>query len=220
MLRLSWVRIGVSASGYRYLTIGIPGTGLYFMKYFGRPRSAFQRPSQPPTGKSQVTAATSSGHPTKLGRSEHAARQPTTVVEAEEPCIKKLIASTDGRTKVLLDPFAELRLNMQGHGQVGPLVSGASSLIPVICAAAIKRPVAKVTTALARMANGNMSNVKGIGSGLFECRIDFGPGYRVYFGKDGERFVILLGGGTKKRQQRDIEDASECWTVLPECRVQ
>ncbi len=60
---------------------------------------------------------------------------------------------------------------------------------------------AKVVTALTRLTGGNFSNVKGIGSSLFECRIDFGPGYRTYFGKDGERLVILLGGGTKKRQQ-------------------
>ena len=50
---------------------------------------------------------------------------------------------------------------------------------------------AKVTTALTRLAQGNFSNVKGVGFGVFECRIDFGPGYRVYFGKDGERLVIL-----------------------------
>ena len=60
---------------------------------------------------------------------------------------------------------------------------------------------AKVATALTRLAAGNFSNVKGVGSGVFEYRIDFGPGYRVYFGKQGERLVILLGGGTKKRQQ-------------------
>ena len=70
---------------------------------------------------------------------------------------------------------------------------------------------AKVTTAVTRMAQGNFSNVKGVGSGVFECRIDFGPGYRVYFGKDGERLVILLGGGSKKRQQRDIATAIVRW---------
>jgi putative addiction module killer protein len=56
-----------------------------------------------------------------------------------------------------------------------------------------------------------MSNVKGVGSGVFELRIDFGPGYRVYFGKDGERLVILLGGGIKQRQQRDINAAVVRW---------
>jgi putative addiction module killer protein len=70
---------------------------------------------------------------------------------------------------------------------------------------------AKVATALTRLAGGNFSNVKGVGSGIFEFKIDFGPGYRVYFGKDGERLVILLGGGVKKRQQRDIESAIANW---------
>jgi len=70
---------------------------------------------------------------------------------------------------------------------------------------------AKVTTALTRMGLGNLSNVKGVGEGLLEYKIDFGPGYRVYFGRDGERLVILLGGGTKKRQQRDIELARDRW---------
>jgi putative addiction module killer protein len=54
---------------------------------------------------------------------------------------------------------------------------------------------------------GNFSNVKGVGAGVFEYRIDFGPGYRVYFGKDGDTLVILLSGGTKKRQDRDIATA-------------
>ena len=69
----------------------------------------------------------------------------------------------------------------------------------------------KVTTALYRVGLGNFSNAKGVGSGVFECRIHFGPGYRVYFGKDGERIVILLGGGTKQRQQNDIHLAHERW---------
>lgn len=70
---------------------------------------------------------------------------------------------------------------------------------------------AKVTVAIARMEAGNLSNTKGVGEGVFEYKIDFGPGYRVYFGKDGETIVILLAGGTKKRQQRDIADAKERW---------
>lgn len=70
---------------------------------------------------------------------------------------------------------------------------------------------AKVTIALFRIGQGNLSNVKGVGSGVFEHRINFGPGYRLYFGKDGEMIVILLAGGTKQRQQRDIEDARARW---------
>lgn len=48
---------------------------------------------------------------------------------------------------------------------------------------------------------------RGVGTGLQEYRIDFGPGYRIYFGRDGDRLVILVGGGTKKRQQDDIRRA-------------
>ncbi len=70
---------------------------------------------------------------------------------------------------------------------------------------------AKISAALYRLAQGNFSNVKGVGSGVFEYRVDFGPGYRIYFGKDGATVVILLGGGTKKRQSRDIEAAAEAW---------
>jgi putative addiction module killer protein len=70
---------------------------------------------------------------------------------------------------------------------------------------------AKVTVAIARLEQGNLSNVKGVGEGVLEYRINFGPGYRVYFGRDGEVLVILLTGGTKKRQQRDIDAAIEMW---------
>ena len=70
---------------------------------------------------------------------------------------------------------------------------------------------AKVTVALYRMGQGNFSNVKGVGSGVLEYRIDFGPGYRVYFGKDGDKLVILLGGSTKKRQQQAIQVAVQAW---------
>ena len=71
---------------------------------------------------------------------------------------------------------------------------------------------AKVTMALARMEKGNLANAKGVGSGVFEYRIDWGPGYRIYFGRDGDRLIILVGGGTKKRQQQDIAAALNCWT--------
>ena len=73
------------------------------------------------------------------------------------------------------------------------------------------RAAAKVSTALYRLEQGNFSNTKGGGGGIFEYKLDFGPGYRIYFGKDGERVVIILGGGTKKRQQRDIDAAKAYW---------
>jgi putative addiction module killer protein len=53
--------------------------------------------------------------------------------------------------------------------------------------------------------------MKALGEGVSEYKIDFGPGYRIYFGKDGERLVILVGGGIKKRQQRDIASAKAIW---------
>jgi putative addiction module killer protein len=71
---------------------------------------------------------------------------------------------------------------------------------------------AKVAVAITRIRLGNLSNVKGVGGGVQECRIDFGPGYRIYFGRDGGMLVILLAGGTKKRQQADIETAQARWT--------
>jgi putative addiction module killer protein len=70
---------------------------------------------------------------------------------------------------------------------------------------------AKGTRAVARLGQGNFSNVKSVGGGVLELRIDFGPGYRVYFGREGETLVILLTGGTKKRQQRDIDTAHSYW---------
>jgi putative addiction module killer protein len=58
---------------------------------------------------------------------------------------------------------------------------------------------AKVAVALTRLAQGNFSGMKSLGRGLHELRIHFGPGFRIYLGKEGERLVILRGGGTKKR---------------------
>lgn len=70
---------------------------------------------------------------------------------------------------------------------------------------------ARVTVVLTRIARGAVSNVKGVGGGVLEYRIDTGPGYRIYFGRDGDRLVILVGGGTKRRQDQDIEAARTRW---------
>ena len=69
----------------------------------------------------------------------------------------------------------------------------------------------KVTAALDRMGRGVVSNVKSVGAGVLEYRIDSGPGYRIYFGRAGETLIVLLGGGTKRRQQGDIETAMRLW---------
>jgi putative addiction module killer protein len=69
----------------------------------------------------------------------------------------------------------------------------------------------RIRVTLSRIAQGNLSGVKSVGSGVLEYRINFGPGYRVYFGRDGSNIVILLVGGTKKRQQDDIRAAISYW---------
>ncbi len=70
---------------------------------------------------------------------------------------------------------------------------------------------AKVSVAIGRLGEGNFSSVKQVGEGVLEYRIDWGPRYRVYFGRDGAVLVILLTGGTKARQQRDIARAKALW---------
>ena len=74
----------------------------------------------------------------------------------------------------------------------------------------------KVRTAIARMEAGNFGDVKSVGEGVSERRIDFGPGYRLYFGRDGQDLVLLLVGGTKRRQQADIDRAKGLWVDYKE----
>ena len=75
------------------------------------------------------------------------------------------------------------------------------------------RAAAKVTAAIARLENGNLSNIKSVGGGVYEYKINFGPGYRVYFAYVGKSIIILLAGGSKKRQSKDIEKAKARWSV-------
>ena len=70
---------------------------------------------------------------------------------------------------------------------------------------------AKIIKSIYKLELGNFSNVEGVGGGVYEQKIDFGPGYRVYFGKDGNEIIILLCGGTKKRQSNDIAEAIALW---------
>lgn len=77
------------------------------------------------------------------------------------------------------------------------------------------KAAAKIITAVDKISRGLLGDVKSVGGGVSERRIDFGPGYRVYFGSetDGQttKVVILLCGGTKKRQDVDIAQAKEFW---------
>jgi len=70
-----------------------------------------------------------------------------------------------------------------------------------------RRASAKITDRLLRASNGNFGDVKSAGGGISEMRIDYGPGYRVYFVQRGNELVILLCGGDKRTQQADISDA-------------
>ena len=68
----------------------------------------------------------------------------------------------------------------------------------------------KVRVAAARMEHGNLSNVEWF-RGIGEYKIDWGSGYRIYLAKDGLKIIILIGGGTKKHQQKDIDEAVALW---------
>ena len=69
------------------------------------------------------------------------------------------------------------------------------------------RARARILARIERLASGNPGDVKPVGEGVSELRIDFGPGYRVYFKKQGRKVIILLAGGDKSTQTKDIKTA-------------
>ena len=73
------------------------------------------------------------------------------------------------------------------------------------------RAAARVRRTIDKIERGLKPDVKPVGEGVFEARIDYGPGYRVYFGLDGDEVVILVGGGAKAGQSRDIAAAQARW---------
>lgn len=73
------------------------------------------------------------------------------------------------------------------------------------------RMQAAVDSRLARVRAGNLGDHKGVGGGISELRINVGPGLRVYYGEHGKQLVILLGGGDKATQTRDINRAKQLW---------
>jgi putative addiction module killer protein len=70
---------------------------------------------------------------------------------------------------------------------------------------------ARVQARVLRFELGNLGDHKGVGAGVWEARLTFGPGYRIYFGKDGDVVIVLLLGGAKASQARDIRRAQEFW---------
>ena len=70
---------------------------------------------------------------------------------------------------------------------------------------------AKINVKIDRLSIGNLSSSKSVGDGVSELKIDYGPGYRVYYGQSGKFVILLLCGGDKDTQQKDIETAKEYW---------
>lgn len=70
---------------------------------------------------------------------------------------------------------------------------------------------AKIRVRLDRVESGNLGDCKPVGEGVYELRVDFGPGYRIYFAEDGPTIVLLLIGGDKSTQTKDIKTAQEYW---------
>ena len=76
----------------------------------------------------------------------------------------------------------------------------------------------RVDRYLRRLETGNFGAAKPLRDGVFELRLDFGPGYRVYYGRDGRTIIILLGGGSKRRQDTDIVAAVQRWKRYKQTR--
>jgi putative addiction module killer protein len=70
---------------------------------------------------------------------------------------------------------------------------------------------ARIAARLIRLHDGNFGDCRSVGSGVWELKIDWGPGYRVYYAIDGKRVVLLLEGGDKRTQPQDIARAIERW---------
>ena len=73
------------------------------------------------------------------------------------------------------------------------------------------RAAARVDRAVLKLERGLRPNVESVGEGVLEARIDYGPGHRVYFGLDGVTLIVLLGGGDKRTQSKDIGEAHRRW---------
>ena len=78
---------------------------------------------------------------------------------------------------------------------------------------------ARVEKHVLRLEAGNFGAAKALQAGVFEVRMDFGPGYRVYYGREGRTIVVLLGGGSKRRQHADIAAAMERWKRYKQTRT-
>jgi putative addiction module killer protein len=99
---------------------------------------------------------------------------------------------------------AQIEILLYRRGRSTPFSEWLASLRDV-------RAVGIVRARLNRIRLGNFGDCKPVGGGVEELRIDFGPGYRIYYGRDGSLVVVLLCGGDKRTQARDILTAQRCW---------
>lgn len=79
-----------------------------------------------------------------------------------------------------------------------------------------RRAIARVLVRLARIEAGNLGDIKAVGGGVSEARVDYGPGYRLYFGTRGKVLIVLLVGGDKSTQDKDIKTAKAMWGTWKE----
>jgi len=74
----------------------------------------------------------------------------------------------------------------------------------------------RILSRVGRLKRGQFGDFKSLGEGLYELRLFFGPGYRVYFGESGGKVILILSGGDKSTQKKDIHLAKEFWTIYLE----
>jgi putative addiction module killer protein len=100
-------------------------------------------------------------------------------------------------------PYFSVReyLTADGHSPFNEWLQGLRDL----------KARARIRTRLDRVSLGNLGDHASVGEGVFELRFFFGPGYRVYYGLEGDTKMVLLGGGTKDTQKRDIRIAKVYW---------
>jgi putative addiction module killer protein len=82
----------------------------------------------------------------------------------------------------------------------------------------VERLQNRIESRLLRVKNGNLGDYKSVGGGVCELRIDFGSGYRIYFGQDGKTIILLLCGGDKSTQAKDIAKAKVYWSDYENCK--
>lgn len=79
-----------------------------------------------------------------------------------------------------------------------------------------KKVQALINNRLTRLVAGHVGDCKAVGDGVYELRFFYATGYRIYYGKDGDRLIVLLVGGDKSSQTRDIEKAKKIWQTWQE----